>query len=257
MARIHLFELEDQPWFPVAWRNYGTDFLQTLAEKVNMYAPVVPLITKALKKNGETTIVDLASGGGGGLPSIAGQLQQEVPGLKIILTDYFPNIPAFKAIKKKNPEVFDYVEEQVDATHVPVQLQGLRTMFASFHHFRPGMARQILQNAVDSHTSIAIFEGAERSLISFLAMLFSPLTVLLITPFIRPFSFWRLLFTYLVPVIPLFVLWDGMVSALRIYSVQEMEELVSSLKNKERFDWQTGRLRKGPGVILYLIGTRR
>lgn len=257
MGRIHLFELEDQSWFPSTWRNYGTDFLRTLADKVKMYEPIIPLLATALQKTGEHTIIDLASGGGGGLPSIATQLKKEIPNLKVYLTDYFPNAPAFKNIKNNQPEIFDYIPYQIDATNVPSNLKGLRTQFASFHHFRPVVAKQILQNAIDSNESIAIFEGLERSIKGFISVLFSPLMVLFITPFIKPFSFQRLLFTYLIPVIPIFVLWDGMVSCLRIYSINEMEKLVNQLKNKDSYKWQIGKFKKGPGVILYLLGTKK
>lgn len=257
MGRIHLFELEDQPWFPSTLRNFGTDFLRILADKTKMYDVIVPLITTALQNKDEHIIVDLASGGGGGLPSIAGDVKKEISNLKIFLTDYYPNIPAFKAIKKEQPGVFDYVEYQVDATNVPPNLKGLRTQFASFHHFRPDIAKQILQNAVDSNESIAIFEGLERSIKGFISVLLSPLTVFIITPIIRPFSFQRLIFTYIIPVIPLFVLWDGIVSCFRIYSVKEMEKLVNQLKNKESYEWQIGKIKKGPGVVLYLLGTRK
>ena len=50
MSRIHLFELEDQSWFPVFLRNYGTDFLQFLSNKTKMYKPVIPIIEKGIKK---------------------------------------------------------------------------------------------------------------------------------------------------------------------------------------------------------------
>ncbi|WP_422861061.1 hypothetical protein [Flagellimonas sp. W118] len=101
---------------------------------------------------------------------------------------------------------------------------------------------------------IGIFEGQERSIPSILAMLFSPISVLLTTPFIRPFKIGRLIFTYLIPVVPLFVLWDGIVSSLRTYSVKEMNALVDQLNDKESFEWEIKRVKSGPGVILYLLG---
>jgi len=33
MSRIHLFEWEDMSWFPTAWRDYGTDYLNFFATK--------------------------------------------------------------------------------------------------------------------------------------------------------------------------------------------------------------------------------
>jgi len=125
------------------------------------------------------------------------------------------------------------------------------------HHFKPNDAKNILQNAVDSNSSIAIFEGQERSFGSILAMLFSPVSVLITTPFIRPFKIGRILFTYLIPLVPLFTLWDGVVSALRTYSVNEMQGLVDAVENNDRFDWNIGKLKSGLGVVLYLIGTRK
>ncbi len=104
-------------------------------------------------------------------------------------------------------------------------------MFLSLHHFKPVDASQILQNAVDSGNSIAIFEAQERSFSSIFAMIFSPITVLLTTPFIRPFKIGRLVFTYLFPIIPLFVMWDGIVSAFRTYFKKEMYNLMDGLKN--------------------------
>jgi hypothetical protein len=81
--------------------------------------------------------------------------------------------------------------------------------------------------------------------------------VLLTTPFIQPFKIGRIIFTYLIPIVPLFVWWDGIVSSLRTYSVKEMEELVKSVENNESFEWEIGRLKSGPGVVLYLLGTVR
>lgn len=256
MARIHLFEFEDQKWFPVFLRNYITDFLQFLSNKTGMYKPVVPLLVNILKTNNAATIIDLASGGGGGLIWLNNELKKEIPNLKIILTDYYPNIPAFEYTKKQ-ADNFEYISHSVDARNVPAELNGLRTQFLSLHHFNPNDAKQILQNAVDAKSPIAIFEVQERSFASIVAMIFSPLSVLFTTPFIRPFKIGRIIFTYLIPIVPLFVLWDGIVSSLRTYSVQEMNDFVNDLHNTESYNWQINRVKSGPGVVLYLIGIEK
>lgn len=255
MGRIHLFEFEDQPWFPTFLRNYGTDFLQFLSNKTKMYKPIVPIIVKGLEKSKTNTIVDLGSGGGGGLLWLNSELKNDVPDLKIILTDFYPNIPAFK-LAKKEAENFEFVEQSIDARKVPEELKGMRTQFLLLHHFQPKDAKLILQNAIDTDNSIAIFEGQERSLPSILAMLLSPISVLLTTPFIRPFKFGRIIFTYLIPIVPLFVLWDGVVSSLRTYSIREMNDLVENLNGAEKYNWEINKVKSGPGVILYLLGTK-
>lgn len=221
-----------------------------------MYKPILPILEKGLKKSGTNQIVDLGSGGGGGLIWLNSELKTVFPHLKIILTDFYPNLPAFKFTKRKASN-FEYLKESVDARNVPMELKGLRTQFLSFHHFKPEDAKLILQNAIDSNSSIAIFEAQERSLPSIVAMLFSPLSVFFTTPFIRPFKVGRIIFTYLLPIVPLFVLWDGIVSALRTYSLKEMNELVESLNGTGNYDWEIDKVKSGPSVILYLLGTKR
>ncbi len=256
MARIHLFEFEDQKWFPSFLRNYGTDFLQFLANKTKLFKPALPLLEETLRKTGNQKIVDLASGGGGGLLWLNAELQKQFPDLSITLTDYYPNIPAFQYTQKQAPNI-GYASESIDARDVPEHLEGLRTQFLSLHHFKSEDAVQILQNAVDSKNAIALFEAQERSLPSFFGMFISPITLWLTTPFIRPFKWGRILFTYLIPITPLFVWWDGMVSALRTYSVKEMNGLVTQVKRHETFNWNIGRIKSGPTVVLYLIGTQK
>ncbi|WP_420601187.1 hypothetical protein [Flagellimonas sp.] len=254
MGRIHLFEFEDQKWFPGFLRDYGTDFLQFLSNKAKLYKPVIPIIEKGLKASGTHTIVDLGSGGGGGLLWLNSELKKTNPNLKIILTDYYPNLKAFEYTKKQ-ADNFEFITTSIDARKVPESLKGFRTQFLSLHHFKPEDAKQILQNAVDTKSVIGVFEAQERSVPSILAMLFSPISVLLTTPFIRPFKFGRLIFTYLIPIVPLFVLWDGVVSSLRTYSVDEMGALVDGLDDKDTYNWEIERVKSGPGVVLYLLGT--
>lgn len=256
MKRIHLFEFEDQKWFPSFLRNYGTDFLQFLSNLTKMYKPIIPIIKKGLSKSNTQQIIDLGSGGGGGLIWLNSELKKEIPDLKITLTDYYPNISAFEYTQKQ-ADNFSFISESVDARHVPHSLNGLRTQFLSLHHFKPEDAKQILQNAVDSGSAIAIFEAQERSIASILAMVFSPLSVGLVSPFIRPFKLGRIIFTYLIPIVPIFVLWDGIVSSLRTYSVKEMNELIQCIDGHHNYDWEVDRIKNGPGVILYLLGTKK
>jgi hypothetical protein len=88
-------------------------------------------------------------------------------------------------------------------------------------------------------------------------MLFSPLTVILVTPFIRPFKIGRIVFTYLIPLVPIFVLWDGLVSCFRTYSVREMQVIVQSLEGMEKYNWEINKVKSGPGILLCLLGSEK
>ncbi|WP_299554272.1 hypothetical protein [Seonamhaeicola sp.] len=256
MPRIHLFEFEDLKWFPSSLRDYMTDFLQFISNKFDVYKPIVPVIEEGLEKSNTNTIIDLASGGGGGLLKLNAHLLEKNPELKVILTDYYPNVEAFRSTKTKADNM-EYIATSIDALRVPESLKGLRTQFLSLHHFRPKEAQQILQNAVDSQSAIAVFEAQERNLKSFIFMLLSPINVLFSTPFIKPFKTGRIIFTYLIPIVPLLVCWDGIVSVLRTYSIKEMNDLIDGLSNKDTFEWQVGKVKSGPGAIIYLLGYKK
>jgi len=257
VKRIHAFEFEDLTWFPQTLRNYGTDFLQFGANAFDLYKSVMPILLKGVQSSGNHTVIDIASGGGGGLVKIAEHLKNSIPHLKIILSDFYPNVAAFKRTKTKLPGVFDYIDYPVNAMDVPPQLQGFRTQFLSFHHFRLKDAKAILQNAIDNKQAIGIFEAQQRNLKNLVQRLFSPIAVLLMTPFIKPFKFDRILFTYLIPIIPMFVLWDGVISVLRTYTVTELKQMILDVNNHALFDWEVG-IGKGSSTdVLYLLGIPR
>src|SRR2546425_11759383 len=95
------------------------------------------------------------------------------------------------------------------------------TLFPYTTLFR-SQARAILADAVHNRQGIGVFEATQRRALALLLMLLAPLMMLVVTPFIRPFRWSRLLWTYLIPLVPLVTLFDGLVSCLRTYSVQEL-----------------------------------
>jgi hypothetical protein len=172
----------------------------------------------------------------------------------VTLTDLYPNVAALARISDVSGETITYHASSVDATRVPPELPGVRTLFSSFHHFRPNRARAVLHDAARSGTTIAIFEVTHRSLTAVLITLLAPLMVLLTTPAIRPFRWTRLFWTYVIPFIPLAALFDGVVSCLRTYTPGELLELASGI---DGYEWETGEERaRGPIPVTYLIGKR-
>ncbi|HEX7241196.1 MAG TPA: hypothetical protein VF263_13060 [Longimicrobiaceae bacterium] len=254
MRRLHLLEIEDQPWCPAPIRDAGTDFLQFALRLGNNYGPVVPRLREALRRTGARRVVDLCSGGGGPWPRLVRDLDREEPRVEVVLTDRYPNLEALRRVRDESGGRLGFHPEPVDALRIPPELDGFRTLFTGFHHFRPEDARAILADAVRSRQGIAVFEATERTALSLAATALSPLMVLLATPFIRPFRWSRLLWTYLVPVVPPFVLFDGLVSCLRTYTPAELRELVAPFAG-DGYTWEIGEERgAGPVPVTYLIG---
>ena len=86
-------------------------------------------------------------------------------------------------------------------------------------------------------------------------MLGVPLAVLALMPLARPLRWAHLLFTYLVLLLPLLMLWDCMVSMLRIYSPDQMRQLTADLQAPD-YHWALGhiKVRGIPDRLPYLIG---
>jgi hypothetical protein len=127
-------------------------------------------------------------------------------------------------------------------------------MFSAFHHFRPDAARAILRDAFERRRAICIFESGSGTLLGIVAMLGVPLAVLALMPLARPFRWSHLLFTYLVPLMPFIVLWDGIVSMLRIYSPKQMQKLTADFQSRD-YCWELAQIKvHGIHKLPYLIG---
>ncbi len=251
MARLHLIEVHDQPWCPRSLRDALTDFLQFTINLGGTYDAVVPMLRDAIARAGATQVVDLCSGAGGPWRRWAHEPRGMAPGfgVPVTLTDKYPNLLARTGALPFHPE-------PVDATTVPADLRGFRTVFTAFHHFRPAVARAILADAVGQGQGIGVFEISRRAPREIAVIALTWLAVLLFVPFIRPLRWSRLAWTYLPPVLPIVGLFDGIVSCLRTYSPAELRELLRGLDTPNTYDWQIGetRSRWSPLVVTYLVG---
>ena len=267
MHRTDLVELHDHRWFPTFLRNLVTDALQALWQFGNSYGPILSRLHRGLTANATAPpahVLDLCSGGGGPWLRLSGKLERDfqLP-VHVCLTDKYPNRDAFKEVRAQSRlrsasrSQLDFVTASVDATRVPRDLNGFRTIFSSFHHFGPADAGEILHDAVRGGEGIGVFELAQRGLKTMLVLCFTPLLVLILTPAIRPFRWSRFIWTYLIPVVPFVIWFDGMVSCLRAYGLEELREMVDKLPrpaSKKNYRWQLGEERTGFLPVTYLIG---
>jgi hypothetical protein len=253
--RLQLFELEDQSWFPHIIRQGMLDFLRFMIAKLYTYREALPLLEELLVRTNQTHVTDLCSGAGGGIETIQQGLSQRMgQDIKITLSDLYPNIIAYQYLQQQSGGTIDYISEPVDATAVPRTITGIRTIFSSFHHFQPTIAQHILQDAANNRVAIGIFEGAKKSWMEMVLLFFFPIIIFIVTPFIRPFKVSRLFFTYIIPIIPIGIIWDGFVSLLRIYPPEHLLRM-AQCTNAPNYTWRAGRLGSKPGKhIIYIIG---
>lgn len=217
---------------------------------------MAPLLNECLEIMNTNKIVDLCSGAGGPILKIQKDLcKSYAKATEVSLTDLYPNNESCQYNKSGAHGIIKCVDNPVDATAVPVALDGIRTLFSSIHHFGPDEVRKILEDAAKSKQGIAIFDIGEKNLISVVGILiFHPVLQILLTPFFRPFRFKTILFTYFIPLILIFTIWDGVMSILRLYSPNDLQNLAEEIKT-EKFQWRSGKVKNRLGLdVTYLIG---
>jgi hypothetical protein len=258
VRRRQLVEIEDLPWCPRAVRDGGTDWLAFMANATKMFSAAAPKIRAAMRDTGTDKVLDLCSGGGGPWLTLQPELARSGP-VSVVLSDRYPNVEALENVRARSGNQLGFHAMPVDATNVPKELDGVRTMFNAFHHFPPEAARAILADAVGKRRAVAVFEGTDTRAIGLLAMPLQMPLILLLTPFVRPFRWSRLLFTYAIPLIPGLVFFDGTVSFLRLYLEDELRELVAGIPDHDRYEWDIGSTtaRGIPIGLTHLVGVPR
>ena len=231
------------------------DFLSYFARTFRPYDPIAGRLGEAVTRSGATQIVDLCSGAGAPALTIRGALRGRGLSIPLVLTDRYPHPGLGMECFRTGPGGLKIVEEPVDATSVPEHLRGFRTLFTAFHHFSPAQARGILADAMEQGQGIGVFEYTDRNFLVWgPALLWTPFLIWIVTPFMRPFRPARLLWTYLLPVVPLLAAWDGLVSCLRTYSPEELSALTDDLDRPD-YRWEIGRVRTiGGCLITYCLG---
>jgi hypothetical protein len=255
LPRLHAVELHELPNCPDLLRRIATDYLRTVGTLFRAFEPVAPLLAELLTTHGERRIIDLCSGGAGPIVGLAKTLKHRLGfAPEVMLTDLHPNLQAFAWAHQDADVPVSYEASSVNALAVPAHLRGVRTIFDAFHHFRPDQARAILADAANVRTPLLIVEATERSLAAMLGMLlFVPLLVLVLTPFVRPFSGGRLLFTYVIPLAVPLIVFDGIVSCWRSYTPGELRAMTNGLESSG-YRFRIEQLKAPGGRLTCLIG---
>ena len=257
MKRIHLFEFEDQPWFPDWLRQCTTRLINVMHKLLGTKEDLAALLAGLLPYARQNRIIDLGSGSGGPMPNVYHILKNDhqITDLTLTLTDLYPNRQLAAQINNGEDINITYTTEPVDATNMDGGKVGVRTMVGGFHHMSPEQARQILKDARDNRQPICIFELSDNSFPIALWWISLPiqfLMTLFITPFARPMTWQQLVFTYPVPVIPFCFAWDGAVSNARTYTLSDMDILLEGLETHD-YRWEKGTIGR-KAKKLYLSG---
>ena len=240
-----------------------TNLIVLLQRMMGTREVLANLISRVLKEKSLFQVVDLGSGSGGVMPDVLKVLRQdpELKDVKLTMTDLYPNETIIKKFNNNQDESISYHSTSVDASNIATAPAGLKTMVNSFHHMRPANARKILESAQQNHQPFLIYEMGENKMPLLIWGLLLPISlailmimVLFMTPFVRPLTWQQIVFTYLIPIIPICYAWDGQASLPRMYSLNDMDVLLEGL-NSDKYTWTKGHaLKKNKKQGIYVIG---
>ena len=249
MRRIDLAEIEDSPACPAWLRDAMTGYLQTVTERVEPYSATAPVLRDLFASGSGTRVLDLASGSGGPWAGLIDQLE----GVRVTLSDIAPPADAVERFQHRTR--LEYLPMPVSALHPPDGDFDAWTIFTGLHHFGPDDVIRIMREAQRRGVRFAAFEATSRSAAGVAVTLLIPLLVLAMMPRVRPRKLLPLLLTYLPPILPFLIWWDGLASTLRTYTADELRDFAERVDDGA-YRWSVEELRSssGPIPVLALVG---
>lgn len=223
MNRRQIPQITNTKWFPSFLTRCIYEFMTWFVVKVNASKPFIPVIEEGLKHANQIIVIDKKCGAG------------------------FETVDHLIDGKIKRVKV--------DADNFEATEEGLYLSVNSFHQFTVKEAKEILAQVSKNRQPIVVVEGNNDSLWQVFGMtVIVPLTVILTTPFVKPFRLERLVFTYLIPLLPSVTFLDGFIALFKLYAPKDLDELTASL-NEENYYWRSGKMDNGRGgKIIFLIG---
>jgi len=214
-------ELEDSPYFPTWLRNFQTEFIGFVVIRFTIYRAFIKYINSLSLT--QQPMTDLCSGSGEPAVHI---FQESNCFNHLILSDKFPN-----KISIHNDKI-SYLSESTDVLEMEFQPNGCYTMFNAFHHFKDEDKLRITQNIIASGSRSFFVEILEPNIVCLVKVLFlTSIGNLLLTPLVKPFSFKRLFFTYIIPINIVTITYDGIVSVLKSRTVKAYRKLFIGHEN--------------------------
>ena len=252
-------ELHEHSWFPALWRDQLTDFLSFFNIYTGTYRPSLKRMLEILRDSDmPSTYTDLCAGCGLYDWRFAQYLSKRLGyALRVRLTDLYPSCRQWKEIAKISEGMVEPTECSLSASEAIERFEGLHVMFSGLHHFSPDEIEEMIRSAVKNGRTLAFFDYARRTWLLWEAfmMLLSLPFMIVTAPLVWKFSWKRLLFTWILPVLPILLFIDGWLSRLRAYRSDELRCILDRIEFPPGWQTETGWdfVHAGIAQVTYLI----
>jgi hypothetical protein len=124
------------------------------------------------------------------------------------------------------------------------------------HHFNPEEVQAVLRSAQESRVPFLAAEATHRSIKGILVTLLVPLLAMLLMPRVRPRRALPLILTYLPPVVPAVIWWDGFASTLKTYRAKELTAITAEIE-EPGYSWHVEEVSaRGSPIPVTIVGGR-
>jgi hypothetical protein len=226
--RWHLFEFDDQSWLPNTLRQLYMNILGSNKFRVR---PFKRRLIEDLQ-NEKIRIIHSLCSGNGNFVFLLYTLLQEQKAIKFILSDLFPLTSEYKRLKSLTNGDIDFIDSPVDATKIQPTFGEWFLMAGSLHHFRENDLELIFQMVIDNKGTLIMMENHNRTYAQALKLLLVlPIFTVFVSIFSKPFRLIRLVFGVILPVVPMMILVDGIISNFRSYKKVDLDSILYKLSN--------------------------
>jgi hypothetical protein len=235
------FEFMDLAWLPDSLKETLREVLDCALSKPfrSYYDIVVEQISDRVSGDpGITAIAELGAGTGPLTARLAADPKRP-PRLKLILCDLYPHLQAFQDLQAHYPDTVRPVWEPVDFSRTVNFPAGTYVVVsAAFHHVPPNARRSAL--GVLSAFQGMIVEPIHKKFVP-ICLAWIIIFPALATPFLllgrRSGTVRRFFWCYIVPLAPLMIVWDAVISCLRCWARSEWAEAIASDTRLQRFSF--------------------
>ncbi|MEW5742602.1 MAG: class I SAM-dependent methyltransferase [Myxococcota bacterium] len=256
LPRLQLFEFNDSPWAPPVLRDTIVEALSRSLKWGRLLDGLVEPFSDFLRACGTSEVLDLCAGAGGPAAVFSEALARRGVPAHFLLTDLFPQVRHWEALRRERPGQIDFAPEPVDATSIPPSLGAgrARAIINALHHFPPTLARQVLRGACENAPGVFVAEGLIRNPLRFAAFAPFGIPALLASPVLADDRRLARAVLAWTPIGLAVSAWDGTISALRAYQPEDLREMVADLPG---WRWTEGTFRYGGvGQGIWFSGVR-
>lgn len=240
--RWQWFEFDDQPWLPQTLRRV---YMEVLGSNPFRSAPFARRLRADLAASDVCVIHSLCSGNGQFVYELH-RLLKPHRDVRFILSDLFPLPAEYARIAAQSSGALDFIPTPVDATAIRPAPGDWFLMAGSLHHLREADVAQIFARITENGGTLVMMENHDRSFVQAVKLLLiMPGYSILASIFGRPFRPAKLLFGALLPIVPLMITADALVSNFRSYRPEDLRNILRALPDAHGYAVKADRVRYG------------